>query len=124
MILRISRWLVRVLFVLAFAATAAVLWLLMTDSGTRFLLARAETWIPDELTISDISGSLVGEHILDHDPHRNDGLDFRHIASQDFEVVSRDAVRSDPGFLRLFSLPIPRPLVVLVVDSTINLLTI
>jgi translocation and assembly module TamB len=59
-ILRISRWVIRVLLIIAFTVAGAALWLLTTESGTRFLLSRAEAWIPDELTIREVSGSLVG----------------------------------------------------------------
>ena len=93
MILRVSRWFVRILFVLAFAGAAAALWLLTTDSGTRFLLARAEAWIPDELTISDISGSLIG------------GLSARSVdwRSDTFQL-SADGVDVDANLIELWAL--------------------
>ena len=47
--------------VLAFAvvSVACVFWLLGTESGTRFLLARAESYLPAELTLGTASGSLM-----------------------------------------------------------------
>ena len=47
--------------VLAFAVVsiACVYWLLGTESGTRFLLARAESYLPAELALGTASGSLL-----------------------------------------------------------------
>ncbi len=59
-----KRWLViAVLFVvgvvpLALLATAA--WLASTESGTRFLLARAAPHLPAALSLADVSGTLAG----------------------------------------------------------------
>ncbi|MCP5092558.1 MAG: hypothetical protein GY949_16720, partial [Gammaproteobacteria bacterium] len=50
-------------------------WLLATESGTRWLLARASTWIPAELHISEVGGTLV------------DGIYFRTVTWTDETAV-------------------------------------
>ncbi len=40
--------------------TVAIWWLLSTDSGTRFLFARASGYLPSALSVGEISGSLRG----------------------------------------------------------------
>ena len=54
-------------FVLAFivAVPACVYWLLGTESGTRFLLARSESYLPEELVLGTASGSLLSQVCLD-----------------------------------------------------------
>jgi translocation and assembly module TamB len=94
-ILRISRWVIRVFVVVAFACVSAALWLLTTESGTRFLLSKAEPWIPEELSITGISGSLIG------------GLGARSIEwrSESFRL-SANAVDVDVNLIELWALNI------------------
>lgn len=46
--------------VLAVTLIACALWMLGTDNGTRFLLARAQPYLPAELTLGETRGSLLG----------------------------------------------------------------
>ncbi len=46
--------------VVAITLIASALWLLGTDSGTRFLLARAQPYLPAELTLGETRGTLLG----------------------------------------------------------------
>lgn len=49
---------------IVFALLAGVVWLLGTESGTRFVLARAEPYLPAELELGSASGSFSGDVCL------------------------------------------------------------
>ncbi|MEO0998928.1 MAG: hypothetical protein AAFX58_15570, partial [Pseudomonadota bacterium] len=59
-----KRWLtIAVLFVVGvvpLVLLGAAAWLGSTESGTRFLLARAEPYLPVALSLDDVSGTLLG----------------------------------------------------------------
>ena len=58
MTVAIIKWSARVLVFGALLILTAASWLVATESGTRWLYARADRWIPDALTIEGIGGTL------------------------------------------------------------------
>ena len=46
--------------VIVFAFLVCVAWLLGTNNGARFLLARAQPYLPAELSLGELRGSLIG----------------------------------------------------------------
>jgi len=87
------RWSARIIVIVPLVIAALVMWLLMTNAGARFLLARAAPYIPAALEIGEISGSLVG------------GLSTSRVAwtSDSFTLVATD-VDLDPDLFALWAL--------------------
>ena len=57
------------------ALLAGMLWLLGTESGTRFVLARAEPYLPAELELRSASGSFFGDVCLETVNWKSESLD-------------------------------------------------
>ena len=58
------------------ALLAGMLWLLGTESGTRFVLARAEPYLPAELELGSASGSISGNLCLESIRWSSESLDI------------------------------------------------
>jgi len=95
------------------ALLAAMLWLLGTESGTRFVLARAEPYLPTGLELHSASGSFFGDVCLERVNWKSETLDVAiRDACVEVEVarlLSRHlAVRSlDVGAIAVVSRPGP-----------------
>ena len=59
------------------ALLAGMLWLLGTESGTRFVLARAEPYLPAGLELRSASGSFFGDVCLETVNWKSESLDVR-----------------------------------------------
>jgi len=59
MTVAILKWATRVLVFGGLLLLTAASWLIATESGTRWLYARADRWIPDALLIEGLGGSLL-----------------------------------------------------------------
>lgn len=95
------------------ALLAGVMWLLGTESGTRFVLARAESYLPTELELRSASGSFFGDVCLESVKWNTASLDVTiRDACVEIEVaqlLSRHlAVRSlDVEEVAIVSRPVP-----------------
>jgi len=95
------------------ALLAAMLWLLGTESGTRFVLARAQPYLPAGLELQSASGSFFGDVCLETVNWNSESLDVAiRDACVEIEVarlLSRHlAVRSlDVGAITIVSRPAP-----------------
>ena len=57
---RVARkWLGRGLLATIVLIVAAITWLLGSTTGTRWLIARTAGWLPQELTLGEVDGSLL-----------------------------------------------------------------
>ena len=100
------------------ALLAGLLWLLGTESGTRFVLARAEPYLPTGLELRSASGSFFGDVCLETVNWTSESLDVairdacvevevarllsRHLAVRSLDVdaiaiVSRPAPDAEPS---------------------------
>lgn len=59
MIRRIGRWFVGISIAAVLVCVAAISWLVATESGTRWLMAKAAPLLPNELSIASIDGTLL-----------------------------------------------------------------
>lgn len=75
MIRRTWLWAVGAVLAVVLVLGLSTAWLVATDSGTRWLLARVSPWLPEALRIAEVDGTLV------------DGLDFRSVTWTDETVV-------------------------------------
>jgi translocation and assembly module TamB len=57
---RILRWLLATIVIALILSTGSVAMIVATESGTRWLLARVTPYLPTELQISGVSGTLLG----------------------------------------------------------------
>lgn len=92
MIRRAWRWAVGAVLAVVLVLGLSTAWLVATDSGTRWLLARVSPWLPEALQITEVGGTLL------------DGVDFHSLTWTD-ETVS---VSVDQVYLRFQLLPLLR----------------
>ena len=103
-------------FGIVLALLAGMMWLLGTESGTRFVLARAKPYLPTELEFRSASGSFFGDVCLESASWNSESLDVairdvcveielarllsRHLAVrsldvEEFAIVSRPVPDAD-----------------------------
>lgn len=94
--MRISRrWLFATSGILA-APLLAALWLLGTESGTRWLVARAESFLPEALTLTGVSGTVLRGVELDAvkwlDSDINVAAESVSISVRPLPLISRNVI--------------------------------